>query len=160
MLSAAPADIMIVNYLPAYRQYFSRLNYDWISTYFKVEDIDRRTLEDPENYVLRKGGHILFALYNNTVAGTCALLRMPDSSFELAKMAVDPKFRGKGIGKTIGTAAINLARNAGAARVMLLSNRSLTPAMRLYERLGFREVPMKGMETEYERANIKMVLEF
>ena len=159
MVPTAPADIAIVNYLPAYRQYFSRLNYDWISTYFKVEEIDRRTLEDPENYILRKGGHILFAVYNNTIAGTCALLRMPDATFELAKMAVDQKFRGQGIGKALGIAALNVARNAGAARVMLLSNRSLAPAMNLYQRLGFREVPLSKTETEYQRADIKMVIE-
>ncbi|MCU0634262.1 MAG: hypothetical protein MUE41_05270 [Gemmatimonadaceae bacterium] len=42
-----------------------------------------------------------------------------------------------------------------AARIALLSNTVLAPAIALYRSLGFVEVPLP--DTEYARANIRMV---
>ena len=72
-------------------------------------------------------------------------------------MAVDPSMRGRQIGRALGEAAIERARALGAGRVELLSNTRLTPAITLYRSLGFVEVPLPP--NDYERANIKMVLE-
>ncbi|HWE44101.1 MAG TPA: GNAT family N-acetyltransferase, partial [Gemmatimonadaceae bacterium] len=71
--------------------------------------------------------------------------------------AVDPSVRGRGVGRALGEAAIGRARVLGAPRVELLSNTRLTPAVTLYRSLGFAEVPLPP--NDYERANIKMVLE-
>lgn len=54
-------------------------------------------------------------------------------------------------------AAVAAARAAGAARIDLLSNTALGPAVALYRTLGFVEVPLPA--TEYARANIAMVLD-
>jgi GNAT superfamily N-acetyltransferase len=89
--------------------------------------------------------------------GACALIRGDDGSVELAKMAVDAAARGRGIGRALGEAAIARARALGATRVELLSNTVLAPAIALYRALGFVEAPMH--DTEYERANIRMVLD-
>ena len=91
------------------------------------------------------------------VVGACALLRNDDGSFELAKMAVDPVARGQHVGRALGEAAIGRAREMGAPYVELLSNTRLTPAIALYRSLGFVEVALPA--SEYERANIKMVLD-
>lgn len=149
--------IAVVDYEPRHRDAFRDLNLAWITRWFRVEDADRRALDDPEGYILRRGGCIFIAEDGGVAVGTCALLRGEDGSFELAKMAVDPAARGRGIGRALGEAAIARARALGAPRVELLSNTILEPAIRLYRALGFVEVPLPA--TEYERANIKMVLD-
>lgn len=119
-----------------------------------MEEADHKSLGDPQGYILDKGGYILMAEYNQEIVGTCALINDGNGVFELAKMAVSPKAQGRKIGKLLGEAAIQKAREAGAAKVYLVSNRRLETALNLYKRLGFTEVPMPP--SIYERADIKM----
>jgi GNAT superfamily N-acetyltransferase len=151
------SDVRIVAYAPPHRERFKELNLAWITEYFRIEEADRRALDDPEGYILGHGGQIFMAETGGQVVGGCALLRNDDGSFELAKMAVDPAMRGRGVGRALGEAAIASAKALGASRVELLSNTRLAPAITLYRSLGFVEVPLPA--NEYERANIKMVLE-
>ena len=122
-----------------------------------LEDVDRKVLDDPEGAILRPGGCILMAEDGDRIVGCCALIRIAPHAFELAKMAVTPAARGKGIGMLLGRAAVERALKLGARRVELLSNTLLQPALGLYRKLGFVEVPLGP--TEYRRANIKMVLQ-
>lgn len=133
---------------------FSRLNYEWIEKYFQIEDSDRAALDAPKEYVLDKGGVILMIRYEGKVAGTCALLRTNEETYELAKMAVDDTYKGKGLGYLLGLAALDRARELGAKRVFLDSNTSLTPAINLYRKLGFKRMPAEP--TPYARCNIQM----
>lgn len=151
------SNVQIVDYSARHRERFRDLNLAWITEYFRVEEADRRALDDPEGYILGHGGHIFMAEADGQVVGGCALLHNEDDSFELAKMAVDPAVRGHGVGRALGEAAIERARALGARRVELLSNTTLAPAITLYRSLGFVEVPLPA--NDYERANIKMVLE-
>jgi len=96
----------IVDYLPQYQADFRQLNVEWITTWFKMEEADYKSLDHPEEYILNKGGHIIFALYEGKPVGTCALIKMNDGGFELAKMAVSPTAKGKGIGFLLGKAII------------------------------------------------------
>ena len=152
------SETRVLPYSPRHREAFQALNLAWITEHFRVEDADRRALGDPEGYILGHGGHIFMAERSDGVSvGACALLRNEDGSFELAKMAVDPVARGQHVGRALGDAAIARARELGAPYVELLSNTKLTPAIALYRSLGFIEVPLPA--SEYERANIKMVLD-
>lgn len=148
--------VVIVPYIPRHRAAFRDLNLAWISRWFKVEEADRRVLEDPEGEILDRGGHILVAEVGAEPVGVCALIREPAGVFELAKMAVDESARRLGVGQALGRAAIALARSVGAKEIELVSNRSLAPALALYRKLGFVEAPLAS--TEYERADIRMVL--
>jgi ribosomal protein S18 acetylase RimI-like enzyme len=151
----------IVGYEPRHRAAFRELNLAWIREYFAVEDRDRQELDDPERHILAPGGAIFIAEApapdGPQVLGACALLAEPDGAFELAKMAVAAAARGRGVGRTLGEAAVAHARSRGAPRVDLLSNTALGPAIGLYRALGFQEVPLP--KTDYARANIKMVLQ-
>lgn len=150
----------IVGYEPRHRAAFRDLNLAWIREYFAVEDRDRQELEDPERHILAPGGAIFIAEApapgGPAVLGACALIAEPDGAFELAKMAVDPAARGRGVGRALAEAAVAHARRQGAPRVELLSNTALGPAIGLYRALGFQEVPLP--RTDYARADIKMVL--
>ena len=147
----------IVDYEDRHQDAFRALNIAWISRYFVVEDSDRKALDDPESGILRGGGCILMAEDDDSVVGCVALIREDAHTFELAKMAVDPSAQGRGIGALLGRAAIDRARTLGARRVELLSNRSLAPAMALYRKLGFVEVPLGHVD--YQRADIRMAID-
>jgi DNA-binding MarR family transcriptional regulator/GNAT superfamily N-acetyltransferase len=149
-------DVEIVDYSTKYATAFRDLNEQWISTYFKMEQADYKSLDDPEGYILRNGGQILVALYNNEPVGVCALIKMNDGEhdFELAKMAVSPSARGKNIGWLLGQSALERARELGGKKVYLESNTILKPAINLYHKLGFQKIV--GHPTPYERCNIQM----
>jgi DNA-binding MarR family transcriptional regulator/GNAT superfamily N-acetyltransferase len=150
--------VKIVSYAPEYQEAFRTLNEEWISAYFKMEEADYKALDNPDGYILKNGGHILVALYNDEPAGVCALLKMddPEYDFELAKMAVSPKAQGKNIGWLLGQAILEKAKTAGANKIYLESNTVLQPAINLYRKLGFQTV--SGRATPYERCNIQMEL--
>ncbi|MEJ1237027.1 bifunctional helix-turn-helix transcriptional regulator/GNAT family N-acetyltransferase [Chryseolinea sp. T2] len=149
--------ITIIDFTPAYASVFRDLNEAWISRYFHMEPADYKALDNPQTYIIDGGGTILVALHNDFAVGTCALINMHDNkSFELAKMAVSTEMHGKGIGLLLGKAAIEKAKEMGAARLYLESNTVLKPAISLYEKLGFRKVA--GVPSPYERSNIQMEL--
>jgi DNA-binding MarR family transcriptional regulator/GNAT superfamily N-acetyltransferase len=150
--------VRIVDYEPKYNPAFRSLNEEWITTYFKMEEADYKALDNPEAYILDKGGKIFVALYNDEPVGVCALIKMddPDYDYELAKMAVSPRAQGKSIGWLLGRAAIDAASALGATKVYLESNTALKPAINLYHKLGFHKVI--GRATPYERCNIQMEL--
>lgn len=96
------------------------------------------------------------ARHNDKIVGTCALIKLDDHRYELAKMAVTEKAKGKGIGWLLGQAAINKARELRAEAVFLESNTILEPAIKLYQKLGFQKIV--GQPSPYQRCNIQMEL--
>jgi GNAT superfamily N-acetyltransferase len=150
--------VKIVDYQPKYQKAFRDLNEEWISKYFKMEEADYKALDNPKGYILKNGGHIYVALYDDVPVGVCALIKMDDPvyDFELAKMAVSPLAQGKNIGWLLGQAVIKKAKLLGASKLYLESNTILAPAINLYHKLGFQKVV--GHATPYERCNIQMEL--
>ncbi|WP_346318228.1 GNAT family N-acetyltransferase [Chitinophaga sp. YIM B06452] len=150
--------VQIVDYKPKYAKAFKALNEEWISAYFKMEEADHKALDNPDTYILKRGGAIIVALYNGEPVGVCALIKMDDPhyDFELAKMAVSPAAQGKNIGWLLGRAIIEKARALGASSLYLESNTILKPAINLYHKLGFQKVA--GHVSPYERCNIQMEL--
>lgn len=151
--------VKIVDYSPKYQEDFKRLNEEWISRFFKMEQEDHKALDHPQQYIINNGGFIVVALYNNEPVGVCAGLKMndPEYDYELAKMAVSPKAQGKNIGWLLGQAVIRKARKLGAKKLYLESNTILVPAISLYQKMGFRKVA--GRISPYERSNIQMELD-
>jgi GNAT superfamily N-acetyltransferase len=150
-------DVMtqIVDYLPAHQPYFEKFNRDWIEKFFWMEPVDFQVLQDPNEHIISKGGKIIMAISDEEYAGTVALKYVSPGIYEFTKMAVDEKFRGRKIGEALALAAIEKARDLGAQKIILYSNRILKPAITLYTKLGFKEVPVDAV---YKRSDIKMEL--
>lgn len=150
--------IQIVDYQPAYRVAFKKLNEEWITRYFKMEESDHKALDHPQENIIDMGGYILFALHDGEPVGTCALIKMDGNpyDFELAKMTVAPQMQGKHIGWLLGQSVIEKARSLGAVKLFLESNSMLKPAINLYRKLGFREIA--GHSSAYQRCDIQMEL--
>ena len=147
-------EVKILDFKPAYRTHFERLNKAWLEEFFVVEPIDQQVLENPEEAILKNGGAILFAEYGSEVIGTVALRWIEEGILEMTKMAVDTKFQGKGAGRLLCTAAIKKAKEMGVEKLILYSNTSLAAAIALYRKMGFVEIPLE--EGVYKRSNIKM----
>ena len=148
-------EIKIIPYLPAHQPWFEKLNRAWIEKYFWMEPIDFDILGNPELHILKKGGFIFMAEHENEIVGTVALKFSSSGVYEFTKMAVDEKFQGKSIGKLLALAAIAKANELMAEKIILYSSTKLIPALGLYRKLGFLEVPVDG---PYKRSDIKMEL--
>ncbi|MBK8983823.1 MAG: MarR family transcriptional regulator [Ignavibacteria bacterium] len=154
--SDSPGDAL---YKKELNKNFRDLNYEWIKKYFKVEKEDKKQLENPGKEIIEKGGIIFFAEYKDMIAGTAALLKKEDNSYELAKMAVRDEVQGKQIGKKLGFAVIDKVKQLKCDKLYLETNASLTPAINLYKSIGFEEVEMKD-PSKYERATFRMNYNF
>lgn len=145
----------IIDYREEHQPWFEKLNREWIEKYFSMEPPDYEILQNPSEYILKKGGSIFMASLGGSIAGTVALKYLTGTVYELTKMAVNEKFQGKKIGRALAEAAIARAKSSGAEKIILYSNTMLEPAIALYKNLGFREIPVDG---PYKRTNIKMEL--
>jgi GNAT superfamily N-acetyltransferase len=136
---------------------FRKLNEEWIDRYFKVEPKDEAAFADPQRTILDLGGKILFATSGGECIGCCALIRMSDNEYEVAKMAVTAAYQGAGLGRMVLEAAVEAGRSTGARRLYLETNHTLTPAIRLYESVGFRHLdPAQTTPSPYARADVYM----
>lgn len=149
--------LTIINFKPEYSKHFYTLNIEWLKNFFVVEPFDKEVLSKPEHYIIDKGGHIFFALLNNEVVGTVALMPK-DNTFELTKMAVSPKHRGYKIGQQLMLHTIKFAKNElQLDNLILYSNRILKNAIHIYKKYGFVEIPVEE-NSPYKRSDIKMKL--
>ena len=147
--------ITIIPYSNKYKDDIKSLNYEWLEKYFFVEPLDVIQLSDPQGEILDKCGHIYYALYNNEVIGTSTLLKINDSEYELAKMAVTEKYKGIGAGKLLMEHCLNEAEKLKAKKLILYSNTKLKTAINIYRKYGFTEIP-PDPEVHYARSDIKM----
>jgi N-acetylglutamate synthase-like GNAT family acetyltransferase len=150
-------DITIVDFKPEHQPFFESLNRNWIEKYFYMEEMDKYVLRNPEEAIIKPGGAILIALYEDKVAGCVALKNAGDKVYEFTKMAVDENYRRKGIAEKLTHASLKKAGELGAKQIFLFSNNILKPAIALYEKSGFRHVPLG--EVKYKRSNVKMSIE-
>lgn len=154
-------NVEIVDYRPAYKKHFQALNYEWLEEQFDLEERDERILSDPNGRIIRKGGAVLFAKMGEHIVGTCALIKGSDGCFELTKMAVASRARRQKIGTKLTEAAIKRAKALGAEVLYLETSPKLTPAIRLYEKLGFRRTRKRlsgGMKYERRTFTMKLAL--
>ncbi|PKA84536.1 acetyltransferase (GNAT) family protein [Ulvibacter sp. MAR_2010_11] len=147
----------IVPFQKKYTEAFYNLNVEWLETFFYVEDFDKEVLSQPDKYIINPGGHIFFAVEDNLVLGTVALMKAGDNSFELTKMAVLPNQRGKRIGQQLMQHCIDFGKTQGFEKLFLYSNTKLENAIYIYRKYGFIEIPVEE-NSPYKRSNIKMEL--
>lgn len=138
-----------------YAEDFKTLNEAWLEQFFVIEPYDHEVLSDPSKYILNKGGNIYFALEEDRAIGTFALMYNELQELEFTKMAVADSEKGKGYGNLLMQHCIDEAKKVGFKILYLYSNTKLVPAINLYKKFGFIEVPVE--QSAYERCNIKMI---
>lgn len=150
-------ELKIVPFQADYKLAFENLNREWIEEYFFMEEEDLKTLQNPESYVIDKGGEIFFAILDDDIVGTAAMIPTNEDIFELAKMSVRKDLQGRGIGKKLLKRCIDYSKERNAREVFLITNDILKPALNLYLSSGFVLNELNDDE-RYDRGNTKMNL--
>ncbi|WP_306145232.1 GNAT family N-acetyltransferase [Roseibium sp. MMSF_3412] len=88
------------------------------------QEIDKRT--------------VLIAEVSGGIAG-CAVLGIDGPGAHLVNIAVDPGFKGQGIGRSLMQAAETHARHAGATEIALATHVGIPENVALYQHLGWSE---------------------
>ncbi|AYW46842.1 GNAT family N-acetyltransferase [Tetragenococcus koreensis] len=140
----------IICYEEKFKDDFVKLNKNWIEKYFKIEPHDIEQLTNAEKYI-EQGDMIFFAVENGQVISTCLSSRLHNNVWEIAKFASNEHFKGKGAGKLVFKAGMDYAIKNGAEKIVLYSNQILKPALHIYDRFGFKEVPVDI--DDYERCD-------
>ncbi|HHP7236409.1 MAG TPA: GNAT family N-acetyltransferase [Desulfobacterales bacterium] len=83
-------------------------------------------------------GALLIAFLGDEAAGCVAMRKHQQGVCEMKRLFVRPFYRRCGIGRRLAQAVIQAARDAGYTTMLLDTLTSLGPAMRLYERIGFK----------------------
>lgn len=148
--------INIIPFRAELAEHFTRLNTAWVQKYFTLEPMDKEMLGNPKGYIIDKGNYIFFATINDAITGTFALIKESGQVYQLSKMAVDENYQGQKIGNRLLEFCIEKAKELKAHKLTLYSNTILLPAIHLYKKYGFVQVPLE--HSEFKRSNIKMEL--
>jgi putative acetyltransferase len=150
-------NIEIIEYNTKYRRQFREMNLEWLDRYNLTESHDVEILDDPQKTILDPGGFIFLAISNADIVGSAALIPTQEREFELAKMCVRPEWQGRGVSRVLLQKCIEQANKINARRIILFSNSKLQRAIGLYERSGFKHVPVT--DAPFSTADVKMQME-
>ena len=106
-----------------------------------------------------RSAEVAVAVVNGAIAGTVTYVGGlgpyaesddPEASW-IRMLAVDPAFRGQGVGAALVEWCVARARESGRARLVLHTTDPMRDAQRLYARLGFDRAP--DLDWEAQRGN-------
>ncbi len=149
-------EVKIVEWKDEYFADYYDISMEWLRDYDTVEPIDIEIITHPHEMVLDDGGMIFFANCDGRNVGTISMIRMGEDCFELAKIGITKSFRGLGIGNQLMEAAIDFAKRKGANKIILFTIDILVPAINLYHKFNFKDIPHIG--SKYEDSDMKMEL--
>ncbi|MEM7671928.1 MAG: GNAT family N-acetyltransferase [Verrucomicrobiota bacterium] len=151
----------IVPYTARYRDAFYSINAAWINEFFTLESEDERVLTEPERAIIEIGGAIYMAvdLDDGVAIGAVSLVNRGSGSFELSKMGVIPDAQGRGVGRAMLKEAIECFHFLGGEELFLETSSILSPAIGLYESVGFVKQKQLRPGSKYARADVYMVWE-
>ena len=86
-------------------------------------------------------GRLLLALEHDSAAGCVGLRRLDASTAEIKRLYIRAAYRGHGLGRRLAQAAIDSARTAGYARVVLDTLPKMQEALALYRSMNFVDTP-------------------
>lgn len=118
-----------------FREYQQSLGVD-----LRFQDFETELAQLPGDYS-RPRGRLLLALDDASPAGCVAMRPLADDRCEMKRLYVRPQFRATGLGRLLAERIIEEARAVGYRRMYLDTLPTMGSAMRLYESLGFRDIP-------------------
>ncbi|MGY8809156.1 MAG: GNAT family N-acetyltransferase [Fidelibacterota bacterium] len=149
--------ILIKSFKSEYTSDFYALNKEWIEESWHLEKSDINDLSNPQRYIIDKGGEVFFAIKNDTVIATAAMVSVDSKVFELAKMTVSQECRGLGVANQLMDRCIDFAKENHADQIVLITNSALVIARNLYDKYGFKEIVLDS-DKYGDRGNVKMNL--
>jgi ribosomal protein S18 acetylase RimI-like enzyme len=153
-------EVVIVEYGTEMAAVYRELVLSWVEADYSVEPSDLAQAEDPVGTLIRPGGHVFMAQVDGHCLGTAALRKVDDHTYELCKMVVTPRARGRQLGQKLMRHAIAKARMLGARKMVLETNHKAEAAIKLYRKNGFQHHPFPADHPPgYERADVWMELD-
>ena len=106
-------------------------------------EAERPELRRPATAFAAKGGMLwIVDGPDGRIAGSLGIVPVPEqNAAELAKVYVDPTFRGAGLAQALFARAMDFAEQGGFAEMTLWSDTRFTRGHRFYEKLGFMRWP-------------------
>jgi len=112
----------------------------WVSESFGPTTPDRTSTVTAEEMAPPAGSFVLVYEDGEAVAGG-GVRRLEDGVAEIKRMFVLPSARGRGHGRRLLEALEAAAADLGYRRVRLDTAQSMTTAMAMYRRAGYRDIP-------------------
>ena len=107
--------------------------------YLEIQKYDDE-VEHLENKYGLPWGRLYIAYYENQVAGCIALRKINDKECEMKRLYVIPKFRNKGIAKTLVEKIVSDAKKIGYSSMLLDTLPFLQTAIKMYKKMGLYEI--------------------
>ena len=118
-----------------FRQYAAWLNIDLSFQHFEEELVSLKEMYGPPV------GGIILCKKGSAYAGCIAIRKIDAETAELKRMYVRPEFQQLGIGNALLQDALALAKKYHYKKIRLDTLSNMTPAINLYKRNGFYEIP-------------------
>lgn len=118
-------------------------------------ETSERDLQDIEATYMKNGG--TFEVIENEkreIIGTVALLKLDNKQCKMRKMYVDKRYRKSGLGRKLMERMLAKATELGFSEIILETVHSMTAAIALYEKYGFRRI--EGHTAASPRCDIVM----
>ena len=118
-----------------FREYADALGFDLC-----FQDFEQELASLPGDYA-PPTGRLLLAVEDSKPVGCVALRALDVGVCEMKRLYVRPRQRGRGIGRKLAETAISAAHESGYRLMRLDTVPWMTEAIRLYESLGFHDIP-------------------
>ena len=112
----------------------------WLAIDLAFQSFDAELANLPGDYAA-PDGTLLLGLIDGRAAGCIAVRRADTTGCEMKRLYVRPAFQKMGVGRQLAERAIEWARASGYGRMLLDTLPSMIDAQRMYERLGFKDIP-------------------
>jgi putative acetyltransferase len=134
------ADLLVVREI--FREYAA-----WVGNEVCFESFERELAGLPGGYAPTQGG-LYLADAGLRLAGCAAFRPLQPGIAEMKRLYVRPEFRGTGIGRSLALRIAEEARSAGYSALRLDTLPRMEQAIRMYQALGFRQIPAYGNNPE------------
>ena len=114
---------------------------EWLNIDLTFQNVDNEFSEFSSMYGPPDGVYLLSFL-NDELAGGVGLRKLQNDICEMKRLYVYDRFKGKGIGRSLCEELMIEARKMGYERMRLDTTGRLSAAIRLYERIGFKDIEM------------------
>lgn len=145
----------VVEYEPRYRQDFVRLNTEWLEKLCYIEPYDQYAMDHVDE-LIQQGAMVYVAVEGGEVLAVCMTQPLGDDVWEICKLAARGQYTGTGAGSAVLRACMAYSIARGARKLCLITISSLGPAIHLYRKFGFREVPYRRGVWHSEKADVEM----